>query len=97
MPTDKSISSFRPDLPESELDSAEDEHLPSGRIIHDERGNAVWKWWGEDTSSTGTGSGILKHLDPNELAVEGQKKTETPERGGGGYDPYNQGQPRKKR
>ena len=97
MPNDKSVKSFRPDLPE-ELDPADDDQLPSGRIIHDERGNAVWKWYGEDTSSTGmgTGTGVLEHLDANDLKVENLNPSEAFELGGG-YDPYNQVQPRKKR
>ncbi|MFL6604898.1 MAG: hypothetical protein ACJ8R9_26680 [Steroidobacteraceae bacterium] len=76
---------------------------PAGRIVHDDRGNAIWKWGG-DTSTTGTTSGILKHLDPNDLKVEGQggaargtprSQTSVPD-AGGGYDPYNQGEPRAK-
>ncbi len=70
---------------------------PTGRIVHDERGNALWKWRG-DTSSTDTTSGILKHIDPSDLQVEGQRGesgrsspnlTEVRDEGGG-YDPYNQ-------
>jgi hypothetical protein len=74
---------------------------PVGRIVHDNRGNAVWKWGG-DTSSTGTTSGVLKYVDASDLSVEGQasgagatggKQTRVFD-SGGGYDPYNQGEPR---
>jgi hypothetical protein len=74
---------------------------PLGRIVHDERGNAVWKWGG-DTSTTGSTPGILEHIDPLDLAVEGQGGGSVRSSGsrapgfdaGGGYDPYNQGAPR---
>ena len=78
---------------------------PAGRIVHDERGNAIWKWAG-DSSNTGTGtsSGILKHIDPRDLNVEGQTGDLVDSRAsrarstdsGGGYDPYNQGELRAK-
>jgi hypothetical protein len=75
--------------------------LPAGHIVHDERGNAFWKWRG-DTSSTDTTSdtisGVLQYLEPTDLEVEGQSGESGFSSGnltkvrdaGGGYDPYNQ-------
>jgi hypothetical protein len=75
---------------------------PVGRIVHDERGNARWKWGEEeDTSTSHTTSDILKHLDPQDLKVQGNgpggsSASRTPVfDAGGGYDPYNQGAPPK--
>src|SRR5882672_8169946 len=98
----KDVKSVEPEW--LDLDAADtDEPSPSGRqptgrIVHDERGNAVWKWRG-DTSSTDTTSGVLKYIDPTDLTVEGQRgessssSPRTPPKArdvGGGYDPYNQ-------
>jgi hypothetical protein len=72
---------------------------PAGRIVHDERGNAVWKWGGDtSTSTTDSTSGILEHLDALDLKVEGQSSGSRTRvfDAGGGYDPYNQGEPRTK-
>ena len=107
MKNPKDVKSVEPEL--LDLDAAGTGELtagdrqPTGRIVHDERGNALWKWRG-DTSSTDTTSGVLKHIDPTDLAVEGQRGetgcsspnlTKVRDEGGG-YDPYNQDVPRSK-
>ena len=107
MKNPEDVKSVEPDL--LDLDAAGTGELtagsrqPTGRIVHDERGNALWKWRG-DTSSTDTTSGVLKHIDPTDLEVEGQRgESSSASRNppqvrdeGGGYDPYNQDVPRSK-
>jgi len=88
--------------PDADL-SATTGSLPVGRIVHDDRGNAVWKWRGESSSTEEeTQSGVLKHIDPLDLSVEGQgsgtlrpgaSRARAPD-AGGGYDPYNQDRPK---
>ena len=80
----------------------------AGRIVHDSRGNAVWKW-GKDSSdpaSTATTSKMLRKLDLANLRVEDPTPAETPpeagpagatkKKGSGygpGYDPYDRTAP----
>jgi len=64
---------------------------PTGRIVHDARGNAIWLWV-EDASSTG--NGILEQLAAGDLKVEGHSDRYAQAKrfdAGGGYDPYNSG------
>ena len=105
MTTREDVKSAEPELAEPVVPEADrlaaTGRQPTGRIVHDERGNAVWKWRGE-TSTTDSTSGILKHIDPLDLKVEGQGSEAVRSNGGsapvfdagGGYDPYNQGEPR---
>src|SRR6185312_13805041 len=68
---------------------------PSGRVRHDERGNAVWDWL-KDTARNAidSTSRLLRKLEAPDLKVEDKKDEELrilPGRdAGGGYDPYNQ-------
>lgn len=65
----------------------------AGRVIHDERGNAVWDWV-KDTAriAIDSTSRLLRRLEVPELKVEDTReqelRIETDRDGGGGYDPY---------
>jgi hypothetical protein len=69
--------------------------VPTGKVVHDERGNAVWDF----LKSTGrhaleSTSRLLRKLELPELKFEDPKDEELrimPDPStGGGYDPYNQ-------
>jgi hypothetical protein len=66
----------------------------AGRVVHDERGNAVWDWVVETgrifVDST---SRLLRKLEAPELKLDGEETTpelgiESDRDAGGGYDPY---------
>jgi hypothetical protein len=68
----------------------------TGKVVHDERGNAVWDWLKQTgRNAIESTTRMLRKLETPELKVEESHEEELriqPEGGntGGGYDPYNQ-------
>jgi hypothetical protein len=68
----------------------------TGRIVHDERGTAVWDWLRDaGRAAIESTSRLLRKLELPELKVQDEKSDglslESEKDAGGGYDPYNQG------
>ena len=67
----------------------------TGKVVHDDRGNAVWDWVKQTSRhAIESTTRLLRKLEAPELKMEDTKDEELrilPEPGtGGGYDPYNQ-------
>jgi hypothetical protein len=82
------------------MDSKDKDPEPTGRIVHDERGNAIWKGLSAESTSS-----LLRRLEVPGLQVEGQEAPPPPVRASTahapqskkaatdlkqGYDPYDQ-------
>ena len=67
----------------------------AGKVVHDERGHAVWQWVKETSRiAIESTSRLLRKLEAPDLKMEDSKDEElrimSDPSAGGGYDPYNQ-------
>jgi hypothetical protein len=72
-------------------------HAKTGKVVHDERGNAVWDWVKQTSrNAIESTTRMLRKLEAPELKVEQTHEEElriqpdNEQCSGGGYDPYNQ-------
>jgi hypothetical protein len=81
-------------------DTATEDDVPAGRVVHDSRGNAVWDWLKQTgRQAIDSTSRLLKRLDAPELRVDEESpelRLESDRNSGGGYDPYNSKTPARK-
>jgi len=98
------LSGSKPGAPEKPAAAPKPADPPaaakSGRVVHDERGNAVWDWLAKTgRNAVESTSALLKKLEAPELSLEDSDdrhtKLELEDKpcAGGGYDPYGKHTP----